>query len=893
MRTISVAIAPGTHLGPYEILGSLGAGGMGEVYRARDTKLGRHVALKVLPPAFTADVDRVARFAREARLLASLNHPHIGTIYGFEDGGHVPALVLELVDGETLDDRLTRGPLPLSEALAVAKPIADALDAAHEARIVHRDLKPSNIKITPDGVVKVLDFGLAKAPASEGSTPDLSMSPTMMTDGTSAGVILGTVAYMSPEQARGKAVDKRTDIWAFGCVLYQMITGRLAFRGETVSDTIAAILEREADWTALPAGTPPAVRRLLQRCLEKDSRHRLRDIGDVRHWLNDVASDAAGVGAAAVSGQRGLAWLLGSVALASASVAGWLFWVSPTDAPGYNVQLQRLTDFVGMEESPAISPDGKTVAFVARAGGKRQIWLRLLAGGAPLQITRDDVDHEQPRWAPDSTSLIYFVPSATPGEHGTIWEIAALGGEPRRVATALSGGDLSHDGRRIALFRFEGAQIALVVVTRDGSGADQVKPMNPNSSSEYPRWSPDDRWIAFQQENLAVAFDERVLVVPVATGGEAREIARGANLGGLSWLPNGSGVVYSSSTGSTVLYPPLFSLRAVERDGAGDRQLTFGDVSYMEPDVHMSGLVTGSRIRMQSDIWKFPVDGPPAENTRRGLRITHQTGQAQTPSVSPDESEVVYLSDSGGHGNLWIARTDGSGVRQITFERNPAISVGVPVGSPAGNQIVFILTRLGMTGLSLVNRDGSGLRQLVPLGYSAAWSADGRWVYYSRDTGGTICIEKVAIEGGPAISVRCDNATFALPTPDGSALYFAKLLINTNGIVDHEISRARPENGPSEVLARVTGSRAPVNRRYLLPVLSPDGKWLTMPLSDGGTSNVWVLPTDGGPMRPLTDFGDRSVVIARRVSWSPDSKYLYAAVADTDADIVLLAGLLR
>ena len=260
--------------------------------------------------------------------------------------------------------------------------------------------------------------------------------------------------------------------------------------------------------------------------------------------------------------------------------------------------------------------------------------------------------------------------------------------------------------------------------------------MLPNSSYEHPRWSPDDRWIAYQQDNLGVAFDERVLVVPTAPGGEAREIARGADLKGLSWLPGGSGVVYSSPAGSTVLYPPLFNLRAVERDGTGDRQLTFGDVSYVEPDVHMSGIVTGSRIRMQSDIWKFPVNGPPAENTRRGFRITHQTGQAQTPSVSPDESEVVYLSDSGGHGNLWIARTDGSGVRQITFERDPAISVGVPVWSPTGNQIVFILTRAGMTGLSLINRDGSGLRQFVAVGYSAAWSADGRWVYYSRDTDG-------------------------------------------------------------------------------------------------------------------------------------------------------------
>ena len=295
-------------------------------------------------------------------------------------------------------------------------------------------------------------------------------------------MILGTAAYMSPEQARGKAVDKRTDIWAFGCVLYEMLTGRPAFRGETLSDTIVAILEREPDWTALPAATPPAVRRLLQRCLEKDPRRRLRDIGDARHWMEDVATGEADVGAAgSPHSRRGLAWLLGGVALASAGFAGWLLWVSPTEAPARNVQLQRLTDFVGMEESPAISPDGKTVAFVARAGSKRQIWLRLLAGGAPLQITRDDVDHEQPRWAPDSSSLIYFVPSATPGEHGTIWEISALGGEPRRVAAALGGGDISHDGRRIALFRFEDKRIALVVVTRDGSGADAGEAVPPNS----------------------------------------------------------------------------------------------------------------------------------------------------------------------------------------------------------------------------------------------------------------------------------------------------------------------------------------------------------------------------------------------------------------------------
>ena len=224
--------------------------------------------------------------------------------------------------------------------------------------------------------------------------------------------------------------------------------------------------------------------------------------------------------------------------MASAAFAGWSLWVSPAEAPARNVQLQRLTDFVGMEESPAISPDGKTVAFVARASSKRQIWLRLLAGGAPLQITRDDGDHEQPRWAPDSSSLIYFVASTTPGEHGTIWEISALGGAPRRVASALSGGDISHDGRRIALFRFEDNRIALVLVTRDGSGSQEVKQVPPNSQYDYPRWSPDDRWIAFQQDDLR-GFNKTVFVVAAAPDGNLQEIARGADLAGLSWLPTG------------------------------------------------------------------------------------------------------------------------------------------------------------------------------------------------------------------------------------------------------------------------------------------------------------------------------------------------------------------
>ena len=288
----------GQRVGPYQITSGIGAGGMGEVYRAYDAKLGRDVAIKILPRIFASDPDRLARFDREARMLASLNHPHIGAIYGVEQSEGAPALVLELVEGPTLADRLATGPILLTESLGIVRQIADALEAAHAKGIIHRDLKPANIKITPDGIVKVLDFGLAKAVASDG-IHDLSKSPTVAVSGSHEGVILGTAAYMSPEQARGQTVDKRTDIWAFGCVLYEMLTGRMAFPGRTASDCIAAILERDPDWAALPVPTPLSIRRLLRRCLEKESARRLPDIAVARLEIDDAAGDPGGAAEAA------------------------------------------------------------------------------------------------------------------------------------------------------------------------------------------------------------------------------------------------------------------------------------------------------------------------------------------------------------------------------------------------------------------------------------------------------------------------------------------------------------------------------------------------------------------------------------------------------------------
>ena len=746
------------------------------------------------------------------------------------------------------------------------------------------------MKVRPDGTVKVLDFGLAKAMEPAGvAAARSSLAPTLTSPAmTQAGMMLGTAAYMSPEQARGKPVDKRADIWAFGCVLYEMLTGRTAFAGETVADVIASILQNEPDWSRLPASTPAPVQRLLRRCLQKEARHRLRDIADARMELDDAISGAGQIQAVDAPMRTRWSLVLPAAAIAASVVAiGLLIWSRAVPRPVDSaVNLQRITDFVGMEEQPAASPDGKTAAFIAPVDGRRQVWVRLLAGGAPLQITRDDVDHEQPRWTPDSSSLIYFSGAAREGDPGMLWEISALGGTPRRIAASQGAGDISHDGRRIATFRTQGNRTVLAIVERDGSKSERVMALPALSEFSSPRWSPDDQSIAFVGA-IEIAFNRALYLMDVA-GGEPKQIANAQNIQGVAWLPEGSGLVYSSSAGSTMTYPPVFNLRTVSKDGGRERQLTFGDVSYVQPDIVVPGKLFASRVRMQSDIWRFPVDGAPVDNVKNGTRITHQTGQVQTPSASPDGKEIVYLSDSGGHVNLWVAKVDGSNARQITFERDPSVVIGIPVWSPAGDRIVMIRSKAGGNSEWLINPDGSGPRELVPRGAGAAWSRDGKWLYYftaKSATDSSPCIDKTPVEGGKAVRVRCDAANMAVAS-NGSTIYYSPQ-ISTQG----EIRKAQPEDGSDQPFVRVALSRIP-----LIPqgyALSPDDRWLTMPLKDAGTTNIWAFPTDGGPARQLTDFGRSPVLIARQVSWSPDGKFVYAAVVETDGDIVLMDGMLR
>jgi serine/threonine protein kinase len=449
-----VALAPGTRLGAYEILTLIGSGGMGEVYRATDTKLHRDVAIKVLPADVAADADRLARFEREAQVLASLNHPNIAHIHGIEDSTGVPALVMELVEGPILADRIAKGPIPLDEALPIAKQIAEALEAAHEQGIIHRDLKPANVKVRPDGTVKVLDFGLAKAfdPAAA-TAANATLSPTLSVHVTQAGMILGSAAYMSPEQARGKPVDKRADIWAFGCVMFEMVTGTRPFDAGDTTSVLARIIEREPDWRALPPGTPGGLRSFMARCLRKDPAQRLHDIADVRILLDDVSNDrenATTVIAPTRKYREWAAWTAAAVFLGAALFIATRSSTMPSSneaisfpvfPPEGNTFATSLNTTLSVP-SFALSPDGHSLVFAAQARGARpQLWLRSLdqVSARPLTGTEDALS---PMWSPDSRWIAFF-------SDGNLKKVPAAGGAVQvitQTTTDVRGGTWCPDG---------------------------------------------------------------------------------------------------------------------------------------------------------------------------------------------------------------------------------------------------------------------------------------------------------------------------------------------------------------------------------------------------------------------------------------------------------------
>jgi Tol biopolymer transport system component len=877
---------------------------MGEVYRAHDSRLARDVALKILPRDFAINADRRARFEREARTLGQVHHPNILAILDIGTHDELPFIVTELLEGETLRERLRPGPLPQRKAIEIAAQIARGLGAAHEKGVVHRDIKPENIFIGSDGHVKILDFGLARTSDSQLGQPEATLTVQ-----SAAGMVLGTAAYMSPEQARGQAVDSRSDIFSLGSVFYEMLSGQRAFSGDTFADLVSAILRQDPEPWPAESKIPIALDRVVRRCLEKSPGERFQSARDLAFQLDSLVSStdsSSGIAVPEIPPEKlngsalshALPWIAAALIVAAAASAWWLRGRQVREGGGRAVFFERLTDFAGMEESPAISPDGKSVAFVSDSTGSRQIWIRLLAGGVPFQLTHDEDDHLSPRWSSDSASLFYYTPPASGSHEATVWEISALGGAPRRLVESLSEVDPSHDGKSLAFFRLKDNKIELVRTDRDAGHVEVLAQFPSTTGCRQPRWSPDDSSLAFM---LAMDRWSDDLYYVSASGGTPRRVTFEISLiSGFSWLPDGSGFVFSASRGSTLLYLPTLHLWQVRREGGEPHQLTFGDESDASPDIDSQGRLVSSRVRLSFDIWKFPVESVPVENVRRAVRVTHQTAQVQTPSLSPDGRLLVYLSDTGGHGNLWVLDLESGQSRQITFEKDPHLVMGVPLWSPDGSQIAYARQTFGQGTTSVaywsVRPDGSDNHLFLPKASWLTWSPDRRWVYYvdltEREQGTSGRIMKMSVSDSAAVEVRNEVTNGPAISPDGSTLYYAKLLEPINGLWDYEIRAAQPDSAPSRLLAPISGHRVPA-WQGLHPTLSPDGKWLALTLNDRFGTNLWLLSTSDGKIHPVTDFGERRTFIARHVTWSPDNKYIFAAVGEGDADIVLFDGLVH
>ena len=871
-----MSLSAGVRIGPFEIVELLGAGAMGAVYRAHDTRLRRDVAIKVLPQEFSGQPERLKRFEQEALAVARLTHPHIIAIHDIGTYDGAPYIVMELLGGESLRSRMKGRPLVPRKAVEYAIQIARGLATAHEHGIVHRDIKPDNLFVTTEGRVKILDFGIAKL-------TDIEATAEATAETLTVHAFIGTPAYMSPEQARGIAADHRADIFSLGVVLYEMLSGVSPFRRDTAVETMGAIIDDEPPPLPDTPASPPALQRIIRHCLEKAPSDRYQSARDLafhlEEWTDAAATTTTGAPRRGSWPRRIRAGALVLALAAAAFIAGRQ--AALPDRRQALAEIYRLTDFTGLEEFPALSNDLKSVAFTARVNGHRQIFVRLLAGGPPLQITSDATDHEVPRWSRDDSAILYFSP-ATPGDlQGTIREVPALGGAPRPIIESIGSGDVGSDGR-LTFFRLAEGQVELVTASAEASDGQVIARFSASAYFKFPRWSPDSRWIAYQSGD---GFRWDIFVVPT-TGGSPRQLTHeNQQIHGLAWRADSSGVVYSSSRDTTMAYLPALGLWDVPLAGGEPSRVGPLDLSYLYPDLR-TGTLVASRLRMQSDLWRYPVQGTPAENMSRALRLTRQTGQLQTPTVSSIEHEIAFLSDTGGHANLWITNTETRGVRQITHERDPTVALGVPIWSPDGRWIAFVSSR-GNTGLGfgiwVVSPDGGNLRQLAPHGLGAAWSHDGQWVYYA-DAG---AIYKVPAAGGSPVSVRSGPARNVIGVRD-ETLYFMVDRTLTDGRPGFEIHAATPEGAASRLVAHIPAGRAP-QWQIINPSLSPDGTALAMPLTDGVTTNIWTLSTSSGEWRPITDFGDRPVFIARRVSWSSDGRAIVAAVSEGDSDVVLFA----
>jgi eukaryotic-like serine/threonine-protein kinase len=790
----SGALKTGMKLGPYEILARLGAGGMGEVYRARDAKLGRDVAIKVLPEAFARDADRMARFQREAKVLASLNHPNIATIHGLEDTGGTRALVMELVEGPTLADRIKAGPIPVDEAVRIARQIADALEYAHERGIIHRDLKPANVKVTNDDAVKVLDFGLAKALEGDASSIDISTSPAISRMATQQGVLLGTAAYMSPEQAKGKSVDRRADIWAFGCVLYEMLTGNKAFRGETTTDTLATVLKNDPDWSQLPAATPLRVRVLLQRCLQKALRQRLQAMGDARIPLEEVLSGApeaassAGVSPASLWQRRALPW---AFALLAAAISGAAVWIlkpvpAPPPRPVRRFEIPLPEKLLPGGGEFAVSPDGRLLAFIpaSQVDLQSRIWLRSLETPEVRPLGGTEGAIAWPIWSPDSRYIAFVshrklkkieVSGGPPvticdaptylgggwnhddqivfGSYAGTLQVSATGGSPTPITTDAPTGAPSFlpDGHHFVYWRAAdpgGGGIYLGQIGTKPKDQTSRKLLSDDSIPVFAQsLDPTVGYLLFVRGGtvnagsgtlMAQAFDNRRLELI----GDAVPIAEQV-----------SSLGFSASTTDTLVYMET-SQNAVAPGGVGtiQGQLTWFDRdgkvlgSFGEPGLYRSVALSpdGKRVAFErADPQKTNLRNIWLYEFGRGIttRFTFDSAWDAHPVWSPDASRIAFGSNRGGTFDLYEKTSNLAGEDEL-LEKFEAGDIFPTSWSPDGR--FLLCTNVSPYRMWLLPLGSGSERKFVPLDHSefdeffGRFSPDGRWIAYQSNESGRL-----------------------------------------------------------------------------------------------------------------------------------------------------------
>jgi Tol biopolymer transport system component len=778
-----MAIGPGTRVGPYEVTALIGEGGMGKVWRAHHTSLRRDDALKVLPDAFATDRDRLARFQHEAQVLASLNHPNIAHVYGLEHANGAQALVMELVEGPTLAERIAAGPIPVDEALRVAKQIADALVAAHEHGIIHRDLKPANVKVREDGAVKVLDFGLAKSVEPSDGSPSVSQSPTITTPAmTQAGVILGTAAYMSPEQARAQRVDKRTDIWAFGVVLFEMLTGRRAFAGDTVSDTIASVLKIEPDWQLLPAGTPAVVRRLLRRCLAKERPDRLADISDARLDLVEAIASPGGAAVDSTGKSARLPWsvaiVLAAVLLAGLAAALFSARVAPGASSAFHSAITTPADVGVFETGPplALSPDGRYLAFTAADASRgRMLWLRRLDQTAAQPVPGTE-GANAPFWSADSRFVAFVA-------DGSLKKIDLLGGAAVTVAAPAVPTPGSWNRDDVILFNSSFAQISRVPAAGGtASPATTVDVQAGQRGHSFPYFLPDGRSFLYLVDSASGVPDlyvgaldstERTLLLEDVSNaqygagnllflkgatlmakpfdadrrtftGDAEPLANQIQLSTLS-LTSGTwrAGAYSVSEASALVYLRSASAdsQLVWLDRSGKRLGVLGDPdSYsdvlLSPDGKRASVSVLDPTRGTRDIWVFDV--------ARGIRnrVTFDSGDEFEGIWSPDNSRIVFNSTRRGGRDLYLKGAGaGAGAEELLLEGG--LEKYAQSWSPDDKWLLYITTEatnnlqdIWVLPLTGDRTPRTYLATPYGEGVGARFSPDGNWISYTSNESG-------------------------------------------------------------------------------------------------------------------------------------------------------------